>query len=156
MQILRGATVLLLVSSVALVPTEAQAQKQKPADASHQDQDHDHGFKQGGKHDTVAKDVTLEEKLDAAAHIVTLREGPITLPANTDHRKMPQLADPYRSVPVDGWLIGADVRSCGHWAARQIPVVIASTSPALGGWLDRRCDVQPQYAAARLVRLRNR
>jgi hypothetical protein len=63
------------------------------------------GFMQGGMHHATAKGVTLDAKLDAAAHIITLREGPMTLPANTSHMKMPQPADLFWNVPVDGWLL---------------------------------------------------
>jgi hypothetical protein len=45
---------------------------------------------QGGMQHAVAKGVTLQAKLDGVAHTITLREGPISLPANTSHIKMPQ------------------------------------------------------------------
>jgi hypothetical protein len=107
-RLISAAPVLLLASAVALVPSVTQAQKQKPADVSHEKhQSHDHGgFMQGGKHHTLAKGVALDEKLDEASHTITLREGPIALPAHTDHMKMPQPADLYWSVPFDGWLLG--------------------------------------------------
>jgi hypothetical protein len=80
--------------------------QEKPADAP-QNMEHMHhgGFMQGGMHHAVAKGVTLDEKLDAAAHTVTLREGPLNLPAHTSHMKMPQPPDLTWVVPIDGWLL---------------------------------------------------
>jgi hypothetical protein len=40
-----------------------------------------HGFMQEGMHHAVAKGVTLDAKVDVAAHTVTLRIGPMTLAA---------------------------------------------------------------------------
>jgi hypothetical protein len=64
-----------------------------------------HGFMQEGMHHAVAKDVTLDAKVDAAARTVTLRVGPMNLPAHTSHMKMPQPPDLVWEVPVDGWLL---------------------------------------------------
>ena len=76
-----------------------------PHDASHLQHSNDGGFMQGGMHHATAKGVTLDAKLDTAAHVVTLREGPITLPAHTSHMKMPQPPDVYWTIPLDGWLL---------------------------------------------------
>lgn len=103
---LRGSVVVLLACSMA--GAVGRVQGQEPADTSH-DQHHSHeqgGFMQGGKHHLVAKGVTLEEKMDTAAHTITLREGPLTLPAHTDHMSMPQPRALFWSIPVDGWLLG--------------------------------------------------
>ena len=64
-----------------------------------------HGFMQEGMHHAVAKGVTLDAKVDTAAHTVTLRVGPMNLPAHTSHTKMPQPPDLVWEVPVDGWLL---------------------------------------------------
>src|ERR1700681_2804428 len=64
-----------------------------------------HGFMQEGMHHAVAKGVTLDAKVDAAAHTVTLRVGPMNLPAHTSHMKMPQPPDLVWEVPMDGWLL---------------------------------------------------
>jgi hypothetical protein len=64
-----------------------------------------HGFMQEGMHHAVAKGVTLDAKVDATAHIVTLRVGPMNLPGHTSHMKMPQPPDLVWEVPVDGWLL---------------------------------------------------
>jgi hypothetical protein len=63
------------------------------------------GFMRGGMHHAVAKDVKLDVKVDEAAHLTTLRVGPIALPANTSHMKMPQPEDLFWVVPFDGWFL---------------------------------------------------
>lgn len=91
----------LLTASVALA-------QEKPAEPPHdmnQMQHEHHRFMQGSMHHAVAKGVTLDAKVDGAAHTVTLRVGPMNLPANTDHRKMPQPPDLIWSVPIEGWLL---------------------------------------------------
>jgi hypothetical protein len=64
-----------------------------------------HRFMQEGMHHAVAKGVTLGAKVDAGAHTVTLRVGPMNLPAHTSHLKMPQPPDLVWEVPIDGWLL---------------------------------------------------
>ena len=66
---------------------------------------HDGGFMQGGMHHAVAKGVTLDQKIDEVAHVIILRVGPLHLPANTGHMKMPQPADLTWAIPMDGWLL---------------------------------------------------
>jgi hypothetical protein len=115
MQIARIAAVALLGGCLAIVgaPLEArgrQSKQEKPADAPHdmehmQHGSHDGGFMQGGMHHAVAQGVTLEQKMDAAAHTITLRVGPINLPAHTSHMKMPQPPDVYWTIPLEGWLL---------------------------------------------------
>src|SRR6266404_4139652 len=63
------------------------------------------GFMQGGMHHTAAKGVTLGLKTDANTHTITLRIGPMNLPANTSHMKMPQPGDLLWSIPLTGWLL---------------------------------------------------
>ena len=80
---------------------------QQPAAQDH-DMSHAHthdGFMQGGMHHTVAKGVTLDARTDSNVHTITLRIGPMNLPANTSHMKMPQPADLVWSIPVSGWLL---------------------------------------------------
>jgi hypothetical protein len=67
---------------------------------------HHGGFMQEDMHHSVAKGVTLDVKVDSAAHIVTLRVGPMNLPANTPHMEMPQPPELVWQIPFDGWLIG--------------------------------------------------
>jgi hypothetical protein len=97
---------ILLNAGVALAPFEAQGKQEKPAEAPHNMQHmHQGGFMQGGMHHAAAKGVVLDAKVDAAAHTVTLRVGPMNLPAHTSHMKMPQPPDLVWEVPVEGWLL---------------------------------------------------
>ena len=96
-----------------LAPTAslgAQDKQTKPADSAHDMEHmhgaHDGGFMQGGMHHAMAKGVKLTPTLDSATHIITLTEGPIHLPANTSHMKMPQPPDVFWTVPIEGWLLG--------------------------------------------------
>jgi hypothetical protein len=101
---------LLSISAVASLPAAraAQQQQQTPAPAAH-DMDHmqhEHGgFMQEGMHHAVAKGIKLEQQVDAATHTITLREGPLTLPANTSHMKMPQPLDVFWTIPLDAFLL---------------------------------------------------
>jgi hypothetical protein len=62
-------------------------------------------FMQGGMHHAVAKGVKLDPNFDMARHTITLRVGPMNLPAHTSHLKMPQPPDLVWEAPLDGWLI---------------------------------------------------
>ena len=73
-----------------------------PMSMEHQ---HHPGFMQEGMHHAIAKGVKLDAKVDAAGHTVTLRVGPMNLPAHTGHMKMPQPPDQVWQIPFDGWLI---------------------------------------------------
>lgn len=95
-------TVNLFLTSLLLAsPILAQ---DKPPDTPH-DMDHmQHGgFMQGGMHHAIAKGVKLEQKIDAQA--ITVRIGPMNLPAHTSHMKMPQPPDLVWHIPIDGWLL---------------------------------------------------
>jgi hypothetical protein len=101
---------LLSISAVASssAARAAQQQQQTPAPAAH-DMDHmqhEHGgFMQEGMHHAVAKGIKLEQQVDAATHTITLREGPLALPANTGHMKMPQPPDLFWTIPLDAFLL---------------------------------------------------
>ena len=80
----------IAVFSIAMafsLTSAAQQQQQEQPAASPHDMTHTHhnhgGFMQEGMHHAVAKGVTLDAKVDAAAHTVTLRVGPMNLPAHT-------------------------------------------------------------------------
>jgi hypothetical protein len=60
---------------------------------------------QGGMHHTIAQGVTLKAQTDGDSHAITLRVGPMSLPANTSHMNMPQPADLTWSIPITGWLL---------------------------------------------------
>ena len=93
----------LLMSLLAAGLAWAQ---EKPVEQQ-MDMEHHHqgGFMQEGMHHAVAKGVTLDPKVDSASHTATLRVGPMNLPANTGHMKMPQPPDQTWQIPFDGWLL---------------------------------------------------
>jgi hypothetical protein len=64
------------------------------------------GFMQHGMSHVRAQGVKLAQKVDEAAHVITLREGPMNLPAHTDHHKAAQPAEMTWTIPVEGWLLG--------------------------------------------------
>ena len=80
--------------------------QEKPAEPQ-MEMHHQHhgGFMQEGMHHAIAKGVTLDAKVDASAHTVTLHVGPMNLPAHTSHMKMPQPPDQVWQTPFDGWLL---------------------------------------------------
>lgn len=99
----RFLSLLLFVNFLAASVAWAQ---DKPAEPQMSMQHQHHGgFMQEGMHHALAKGVTLDAKVDAAAHTVTLRVGPMNLPANTGHMKMPQPPDKVWEIPFDGWLL---------------------------------------------------
>jgi len=63
------------------------------------------GFMQGGLHHAMATGVVLGQKIDSASHTITLRVGPLNLPASTSHMKMPQPPDLLWTIPMTGWLL---------------------------------------------------
>jgi hypothetical protein len=106
------ATGFLLISLLAVPTTVGQ---ETPVDAPHDMEHMQHGgehggFMQGGMHHAVAKGVTLQTKVGAVAHTITLREGPINLPANTSHMKMPQPPDLHWTIPMNAWLLAYSPR----------------------------------------------
>ena len=90
-----------MLLTVALLARTASAQD-KPHDMDHMQHSHD-GFMQGGMHHAVAKGVLLQQSDDGQK--ITLRIGPMKLPAHTGHMKMPQPADLIWKVPIHGWLL---------------------------------------------------
>jgi len=89
----------LLMASVAF-------SQEKPAEPPHDMEHMQHGtFMQGGMNHAVAKGVKLDANFDMATHTIKLRVGPMNLPANTSHMKMPQPPDLVWDVPIDGWLL---------------------------------------------------
>jgi hypothetical protein len=100
-------TLAFLLASASAAQQQLQPKQEQPAAPAH-DMAHMHhnhgGFMQEGMHHALAKGVKLEQQVDAATHTVTLREGPLTLPANTDHMKMPQPPDVFWTIPLDAFL----------------------------------------------------
>src|SRR5260370_2284674 len=90
---------------MSLLATGIAVAQEQPAEQPSAMQHHHGGFMQEGMQHAVAKGVTLDAKVDVAARIVTLRVGPVNLPANTGHMKMPQPPDQVWQIPFDGWLL---------------------------------------------------
>jgi len=99
----------LLLSGILLSASVTLAQVKPREEPAGVPQDMEHmghgGFMQGGMHHAKAKGVTLEQRVDAEAHTITVRVGPISLPASTNHIMMPQPPDLYWTVPMNGWLL---------------------------------------------------
>src|SRR5438876_10909161 len=91
----------LLASSTVLAHEKQAGAESKPMPMQHEH----HGFMQEGMHHAVAKGVKLDPNFDMATHTITLRVGPMNLPAHTSHMKMPQPPDLVWTVPLDGWLL---------------------------------------------------
>jgi hypothetical protein len=53
----------------------------------------------------VAEGVALAAADDAAAQKLTVRLGPLHLPANSDHSAVAQPEDQYLEIPFEGWII---------------------------------------------------
>ena len=92
---------LLLAASAALAQEKQTEGAAKPMPMQHEH----HGFMQEGMHHAVAKGVKLDPNFDMATHTITLRVGPMNLPAHTSHMKMTQPPDLIWTVPLDGWLL---------------------------------------------------
>jgi hypothetical protein len=102
------AIALLGISVMTSYSAGRATQQQTPAPESHEmnHMQHNHGgFMQEGMHHAVAKGIKLEQQVDSATHTITVREGPLTLPANTNHMKMPQPPDVYWTIPLDAFLL---------------------------------------------------
>jgi hypothetical protein len=97
---------LVVIAIFVALPNFTFAQ-QPPAERSHMHRasEENGGFMQGGMHHLAAKGVLLDQKLDAATHTITVQIGPMNLPANTSHLKMPQPADLVWTIPVTGWIL---------------------------------------------------
>lgn len=81
--------------------------QERPSQTPHEMAQMQHGgFMQGGMHHARARGVKLGTKTDAAGHMITLRIGPMTLPANTSHSKMAQPPDLVWTIGKSGWLLG--------------------------------------------------
>jgi len=102
-----AAAIAFISGGLALLPFGAGAQQQNPPPAHDMEHmQHSHGgFMQEGMHHAVARGIEIEQQVDSASHTITLREGPMTLPARTSHIKMPQPPDLFWSIPIDGWLL---------------------------------------------------
>jgi hypothetical protein len=97
---------LFVLAVAAAFPAAIAFPQEKPPSppADHSKHASHGGFMQHGMSHARAKGVKLEEKRDEAAHVITLREGPMNLPAHTGHMHAAQPPDLLWNVPMDGWL----------------------------------------------------
>jgi hypothetical protein len=152
MQIRKVLSMSILAAGVAFVPftvasfalaQDKQATQEKPADIPH-DMEHMHhgseqaagqgGFMQGGMHHAVAKGVRLEQSIDGKT--ITVRVGPINLPAHTSHMMMPQPPDLEWQIPIDGWLL-AYTPSLVDENGKSVPGVVLHHTAF---WNENRAD----------------
>ncbi|HKT48231.1 MAG TPA: hypothetical protein VJP87_11965 [Candidatus Acidoferrales bacterium] len=98
-------TLVICAGALALGMAAAPPKAQEKPGADEMQHMHHGGFMQGGMRHAEAKGVKLEERIDAASHTVTLRIGPMLLPAKTNHMKMPQPADLTWTIGFNGWLL---------------------------------------------------
>ena len=80
-------------------------------------------FAQHGHHGIahkIAAGVKLDVKTDGLAQVITLRLGPVDLPARSDHRVIAQPPDLFWVVPLDGWLVAYHPRLIDD-AGRAVP-----------------------------------
>jgi hypothetical protein len=59
-----------------------------------------------GQHEHMhhPSNATLQVNNDPVAHVLTVRVGPVRLPANADHMQIAQPPALYFRIPVDGWI----------------------------------------------------
>jgi hypothetical protein len=121
---------------MGLLATGMACAQEKPAEQSMDMHHHHGGFMQEGMHHAVARGVTLDAKVDASAHTVTLRVGPMNLPARTSHMKMPQPPDQIWQIPFDGWLLAYHPRLVDASGSAVPGVVLHHTA----FWNENRAD----------------
>jgi hypothetical protein len=124
------------IASFLLVAFTALAQEQ-PVQTPHDMEHMHHGsFMQGGMHHQVAKGVKLDARTDATAHLITLRIGPLTLPSNTSHMKMPQPPDLVWTIAQSGWLLAYHPKLVDS-SGRTVPGVVLHH---VAFWSENRAD----------------
>jgi hypothetical protein len=64
----------------------------------------EHGSMHHPMHHHLATAAKLEIRDDPAARVMTIRLGPLNLPAHTDHMAAAQPPDFFLTIPFDGWL----------------------------------------------------
>ena len=94
------------------------------------------GFMQGGMHHQAAQGVKLDVHSDATERVITLRIGPLALPANTPHMKMPQPPDLVWTLARSGWLLAYHVKLVDS-SGRPVPGVVLHH---VAFWNENRAD----------------
>src|SRR5215471_12429563 len=96
-----------VLALLALSVSAQQPPPPSPHDMAHMQRG---GFMQGGMKHEMAKGVKLDVNTNAGSHTITLREGPMNLPANTSHMKMAQPPDLMWTIANSGWLLAYHTR----------------------------------------------
>jgi len=128
-----------LLSAVTFAFVPFGSAQEKPAETPH-NMEHMHhgsgqgGFMQEGMHHALAKGVKLEQSIDGKT--ITLRIGPIHLPAHTNHMAMPQPPDLEWQIPIDGWLL-AYMPSLVDESGKTVPGVVLHHTAF---WNENRAD----------------
>lgn len=107
---LRTMKPLLLVFLATNVASAQEKSAEPRHDMTQMRHAHLGGFMQGGVQHPTAKGVTLEAKVDVEANTITLRVGPMNLPADADYMKISQPPDLIWTVPTEGWLLAYHLR----------------------------------------------
>lgn len=89
----------------ALLAVSVSAQQPPPPSPHDMGHMQHGGFMQGGMKHEMAKGVKLDVNTNAGSHTITLRVGPMNLPANTSHMKMAQPPDLTWTIANSGWLL---------------------------------------------------
>jgi len=99
-----------VAAAVAWLAFPAAAQ-QRPEAKPHDMSNMQHGgFMQEGMRHATAKGVKLAVEVEATTHTITLRVGPMDLPANTSHMRMAQPPDLTWTIADAAWLLGYRAR----------------------------------------------
>jgi len=88
----------LVVASAGAWGQSRQTAQQHPAHQRGQHGEH-------AAHHQQATGVKLDVKDNAAAQVMTLRVGPLNLPAHSGHMAVAQAPDLYLTIPFDGWIV---------------------------------------------------
>lgn len=110
---------------------------QGPASAQHEHH--------AGMHHQLAAGVKLEVKDDVAAQTLTVRVGPINLPAHSDHHALAQPPDLFLIIPVDGWLTAYHPRmidDAGHPVPKHVLHHVAFWNTVRSDFL---CPNKPEH-----------
>src|SRR5262245_5946826 len=116
-----------VAAAFALLALPVCAQPQAPM-AHDTDHAHHGGFMQGGMKHETAKGVKLDVKTDPSSRVITLRVGPMNLPANTSHMKMPQPPDLTWTIRSAGWLLAYHAKMVDASSAAVPGVVLHHTA----------------------------
>lgn len=125
------------ICALLALPALPVAAQQQPPPIPHDMSHMQHGgFMQGGAKHEMAKGVKLDVKTNTDSHTITLRVGPMSLPANTSHMKMPQPPDLTWTIADSGWLLAYHAKLVDRSGGAVPGVVLHHTA----FWNENRSD----------------